>query len=228
MKTPKKRHLAVRQLREFLGLQQSEFADKIGINLESLKSIELGRRKLSESNAQLIVEKTEVSNEWLLANDPNLPMLNMRGQPYKHPWLRSDQTLDHNAYLLRIARMEILQAYALLAMVRDAEGKEAESKKRWPHIPLFRTRLENFVRAEVNRFPEVKKLVFDLISENSHWMPDVTFLYPRDPAIFDLIIDDAKQCKRAYSLYWDALDRLQPAFKKSPLKKRRSRPKRVE
>jgi transcriptional regulator with XRE-family HTH domain len=226
MKTPKPKHV-LRQLREFLRLQQKEFVNRVGMNLELLKSIELGRRELTESTAQVIVDKTGVSREWLLANNPALPIMDVYGKPYEHVIFPQAPSLDYNAYLSRVGIMELLQAYALLAMLKEAELIEAETKRAYP-ITSLRTRLEKFMREEIRRFPDVRNRInkgrSDFLRQRTKMgklTPAIGFLYPWDPGIFDLIIRDAKQCKRAHTLYWKALDEVKPELKHSPEKKPR-------
>jgi transcriptional regulator with XRE-family HTH domain len=66
---------SVALLRSELGLYQKQFADLLGCSTESIKSIELGRLKLSESLALRISAETGVDSQWLLRNGyyPILP-----------------------------------------------------------------------------------------------------------------------------------------------------------
>lgn len=55
----------VRTLRKLLGLNQGEFAQKMGIKQNVISNIETGRNGLSDANIELISIKFKVSKEWL-------------------------------------------------------------------------------------------------------------------------------------------------------------------
>ena len=69
--------------RLFLGLGQKELADLAGCSVHTIQSVELGelpktgkpRLKLSEELARRISAETGILMEWLLENDPNMPLI---------------------------------------------------------------------------------------------------------------------------------------------------------
>ncbi len=65
----------IKELREFLGLSQKEFADALGIHPMSVSRYELGRSNPSPSVLRLIEDKFGVNPEWLLEG---------KGDPFKH------------------------------------------------------------------------------------------------------------------------------------------------
>lgn len=68
MRKTSKRNLTLPKLREVLGVTQSEFAALVGISLDTIKSIESGRQRLSDKLAHRIVLVTGVHALSLLDN----------------------------------------------------------------------------------------------------------------------------------------------------------------
>ena len=69
-------------LRRELGLQQGEFADRIGLSRRTIQEVEYGA-PLSWKSAKAISDTFNVSEEWLMANDLNAPMVDAtRGKPW--------------------------------------------------------------------------------------------------------------------------------------------------
>lgn len=56
----------LKELREYLGLTQKEFASKIGLKNGIISSYEKGDRTITQRNLILICEKFNVNKEWLL------------------------------------------------------------------------------------------------------------------------------------------------------------------
>lgn len=69
----------VARLRTFLEMKQPEFAEATGLNIDTLRSVESGRLKLSEQVAATIMQATGVSYEWLMEADPAAPIRARRG-----------------------------------------------------------------------------------------------------------------------------------------------------
>ena len=56
----------IRELRTTLGLNQSEFGERIGVKKSVVSTMESGRTNLTARNADLICKEFNVSREWLL------------------------------------------------------------------------------------------------------------------------------------------------------------------
>jgi DNA-binding XRE family transcriptional regulator len=61
-------------LRRELGLMQGEFADRVGLSRRTIQENEY-RAPLSWKSAKAISDTFNVSQEWLMANDLNAPMV---------------------------------------------------------------------------------------------------------------------------------------------------------
>jgi DNA-binding XRE family transcriptional regulator len=79
--SPLKHPVAI--LRTTLGLGQSELAAKLGCSWRAIQSIELGTLKLSAKMANKICDETGVHFNWLMAGDPDAPIIDERGWPWK-------------------------------------------------------------------------------------------------------------------------------------------------
>ena len=55
------------ELREYLGLNQSQFAKRLGVTSQLINKIESGNTKLTITRARLICVTFGVSEQWLLA-----------------------------------------------------------------------------------------------------------------------------------------------------------------
>ncbi|RYD74875.1 MAG: XRE family transcriptional regulator, partial [Verrucomicrobiaceae bacterium] len=73
------------KLRLWLALGQKEMAALIGCSRATIQAVELGQLSLSDSLAETISRKTGVSARWLLAGDPNAPIIDITGSEYQ-PW----------------------------------------------------------------------------------------------------------------------------------------------
>src|ERR1700736_19963 len=69
-------------LRRELGLQQGEFAKRVGLSRRTIQENEYGA-PLSWKSAKAISDAFNVSQEWLMANDLNAPMVDaIHGNPW--------------------------------------------------------------------------------------------------------------------------------------------------
>jgi transcriptional regulator with XRE-family HTH domain len=74
----------VEVLRIKLGLHQNEFAERVGLSRRTLQNIEYGA-PLSWKSAKAISDAYNVSQEWLMVNDPSSPMVDaIDGRPWSH------------------------------------------------------------------------------------------------------------------------------------------------
>ena len=58
-------HDRIKQIRIALGLNQSDFGNKIGLGQAGVSALEKGIRGVTDRNIQLICEKFNVNEEWL-------------------------------------------------------------------------------------------------------------------------------------------------------------------
>jgi len=93
----------IRRVRKNLGLNQSEFARRIGLTQTSLSMIELGNTALTEKNIKLICATFAVDEEWLRSGTGE-----MFGavSPYEKELLTvfSKLTPDSQEFILEIAQ----------------------------------------------------------------------------------------------------------------------------
>jgi DNA-binding XRE family transcriptional regulator len=82
MGRPSKGTHVLAKLRQELGLQQKEMADRVRLHWRTIQDIERGKLKLSRRNAIRISETAGVSINWLLRNDPGLEILNVSGKKW--------------------------------------------------------------------------------------------------------------------------------------------------
>jgi transcriptional regulator with XRE-family HTH domain len=83
MRLSAKRHNLAR-LRLFVNLRQKEMAEVCGCSVDTIQSIELGRKRLalSENLARKISKETGIAAEWLLENDLRAALLGDDYQPF--------------------------------------------------------------------------------------------------------------------------------------------------
>jgi DNA-binding XRE family transcriptional regulator len=90
-------------LREELGLTQGELGKLIDLSRPTIQAIELGKLRLTESNAAGISAQTGVSASWLLDGDPEKPMVadpTFSSRPYRRQFFETIQA-TFNAYAQR-------------------------------------------------------------------------------------------------------------------------------
>jgi DNA-binding XRE family transcriptional regulator len=68
-------------LRRELGLQQGEFAERVGLSRRTIQEIEYGA-PLSWKSARAITAEFNVSPDWLMQNDPSKPITTISGAPW--------------------------------------------------------------------------------------------------------------------------------------------------
>ncbi|SRR5258707_2965256 len=72
----------VEVLRNRLGLLQGAFADRVGLSRRTIQEVEYGA-PLSWKSAKAISDAFNVSEEWLMANDQNAPLVDaIHGKPW--------------------------------------------------------------------------------------------------------------------------------------------------
>lgn len=91
----------IKEIRKTLKLNQSEFAEKIGLSQSSLGMIEVGKRNFSEKHIKLICTTFNVSEKWLKTGEGNM----FSSTPYERQLLNifDGLTVASQEYLLSIA-----------------------------------------------------------------------------------------------------------------------------
>jgi len=198
----------LRALRTFLRKTQKEFAPYLAIPFDTLKSLETGRRGLTPQMADQIARRTGVNEKWLRENRGGT-ILDETGQPYSLSRFQKVQQFnfdrpEDSPFFLRLERMEFAQFYFLLCVIAEDYGQDLHGRI------TFKKRLERFIRAEEGRRPELHRKLEDFRIEwrkrNMGRLRVVSWLFPRDPEIFDVLIDDLRANKRALELHLRALD----------------------
>ena len=70
-------------LRTAIGLGQKEFGKMVGRHWRTIQSIELGSLPLSAGLAERICDETGVHMNWLMNGDPEAPIIDERGLPWR-------------------------------------------------------------------------------------------------------------------------------------------------
>jgi transcriptional regulator with XRE-family HTH domain len=194
---------SLRALRIFLGYRQKELAGYLGIPENTFKALELGYRRLTTKMAARISAASGVSQAWLLRNRRGEPILSESGKPFsvddfERAQAFSDVKLAEGSYLLRLERMEFAQVYFLLLAIADSYGDDFKGKNG------FKKRLEHFMRHEEIKRPELHE---DLAAFRASRGPlgAKSWLFPRDSGIFDVLIEELRNNKRALLLHLRSL-----------------------
>jgi transcriptional regulator with XRE-family HTH domain len=62
----------IKTARKFLNLNQTKFAESIGLTQTALSMIEIGRSKLTEKNVKLICSTHNISERWLRSGEGDM------------------------------------------------------------------------------------------------------------------------------------------------------------
>lgn len=91
----------IKEIRKILNLNQSEFAEKIGLSQSTLAMIEVGKRTFSDKHIKLICSTFNVSEAWLRSGKGNM----FSSTPYERQLLKIFESLTETSqeYLLSIA-----------------------------------------------------------------------------------------------------------------------------
>jgi transcriptional regulator with XRE-family HTH domain len=136
---------SLRHLRTFLGKQQREMAVIAGCSRHTVESIEQGRLKLSPRLANEIAQVTGIDSSWLLANDETLPMVTRAGAAYSVKAFELAQPLPLYQFAPEMN----------LNVATDLLHQALRAARRCNAVQPFLRRLENFIRSEIRRFPEL-------------------------------------------------------------------------
>ena len=138
-------------LRKQLDLRQKEFADKVSCSLDTIKSLEQGRLKLSATLAMKIYEATGIDTRWLIANDPEKPPVAFwKAEPYTKAIYDAVQGAKNQpeGYIVEVQEDVVLRRLGeLLAVLNAAQRKSRESAYVVHH------RISEFVERLIKEFP---------------------------------------------------------------------------
>jgi transcriptional regulator with XRE-family HTH domain len=142
---------SLRHLRTFLGKEQREMAVIAGCSRHTVESIEQGRLKLSPRLATEIAEATAIDSSWLLANDQSLPMVTRAGAAYSVKAFE----LAQDAELSKPLPLYQFPPEMKVNVATDLLHQALRAARRCNAVQPFLRRLENFIRSEIRRFPEL-------------------------------------------------------------------------
>jgi transcriptional regulator with XRE-family HTH domain len=122
------------ELRERLGLTQSQMASLIGVSRRTVQSIELGTMPMSERVAFAISEQTGVHWQWLLSNDLESLAQNpeLLADVHRHyEWAQAGAYKGFYGATL-IPRMSLFRAYIFLRTALGAARISGMRKAKMP------------------------------------------------------------------------------------------------
>ena len=141
-RSTKKSTLAV--LREIIGINAGQMGKRLGCSRHTINSIEINRIALGEERATKLFTETQISPDWLLANDPKAPPVSAKGERYTreiferaqaenqkgffeqgHPYFRRTNTIGFCAQLVAI--LESASAQKKYFMAAYKVGKALDS-----------------------------------------------------------------------------------------------------
>ena len=122
-----------------------------GCSRHTVESIEQGRLKLSPRLATEIAEATAIDSSWLLANDQSLPMVTRAGAAYSVKAFE----LAQDAELSKPLPLYQFPPEMKVNVATDLLHQALRAARRCNAVQPFLRRLENFIRSEIRRFPEL-------------------------------------------------------------------------
>jgi transcriptional regulator with XRE-family HTH domain len=135
-KSPHRHVLAL--LRDALRMRQKEFAEILDIEPHTLRDIELGKGPLPLSIAHRIARETGVSEEWLLANQLDIPVPEDVEQRMKERRARMESAKnDLEKYIDQIIRdtdnypIEVLEELSAVAQKLGCREESEVGQLRW-------------------------------------------------------------------------------------------------
>lgn len=105
-------HERIKKIRKALHLNQTEFANKIGLSQSSLGMIEVGKRTFTNKHIKLICTTFNVNENWLRTGEGSM----FSSTPYEKELLKVFETLTpiSQEYLISIAEGLLKNEKALL------------------------------------------------------------------------------------------------------------------
>jgi transcriptional regulator with XRE-family HTH domain len=177
----------LRRLRELLGLKQDDFAKEIRISASMLQKLEHEQKPLKPRVAEDIADRTGISADWLLRNDPAEPPFDEKNRPYSRDRYARTQ----------FTRRELLPAlkppFAVRALLLENYAKARDLFLRpemYQHFLRYISELERLrMRFEEEAVYLEETTAAQLIDEDAR-QRNPELLYPS-------VIKDAGKCQRA-------------------------------
>ena len=136
-------------------IKADDWAKMLGCSLDTIRSVESGRMKLSRDLATAMFHATGISVEWLLKGNPKAPRVAANGEPYtrkifeetqagkkwfdrQHPFLRDIDKLGFCAQLAAILENANTQEKYFMAAYNVGEALESLRKKFAPGLDAHR------------------------------------------------------------------------------------------
>ena len=144
------------KVRSGLGKYQKEFAKAVGCSESAIQQIELGKLALSRRMAMRISERTGVSVEWLLANDPEREIVNVFGRKWSPDTKRIELFRERWAELQPMVRacqvlicQRLLEDYLCLRSLIESLPNPGKAMREWEshHREAFLKFMENYNRS---------------------------------------------------------------------------------
>ena len=113
----------VKALRKELGLNQVDFAERLGVTQTSLSMLELGRSAVTEKTIKLICMTFNVNEHWLRTGEG--PMFNASPYAKEIADIMEKLTGETQEYLIVVGRELLLMQEKMLDRLwrRDGEGE---------------------------------------------------------------------------------------------------------
>lgn len=141
------------KVRAGLGKYQKEFAKALGCSESAIQQIELGKLALSRRMAMRISERTGVSVEWLLTNDPEREIVNVFGRKWSPDTKRIELFRERWAKLQPMVRacqvlicQRLLEDYLCLRSLIESLPNPGKAMREWEsyHREAFLKFLETY------------------------------------------------------------------------------------
>jgi transcriptional regulator with XRE-family HTH domain len=165
-KSPHRHVLAL--LRDALRMRQKEFAEFLDIKPHILRDIELAKRPLPVSIAHRIARKTGVSEEWLLANQLDIPVPEDLTQRMKERRVRMES-----------AKNDLEKSIDLI--IRDTDNYPFEVLKELSAVAQKRGCREE---SEVGQLRWLYRLSYDLAKGLEQYESEMADLAKKSPDLF--------------------------------------------
>ena len=116
-------HHRIRDLRRALGLNQTDFAGKLGLTQTTLSMMENGKSPITDKNVKLICSTFNVNEEWLRSGRGEI----FCSSPYIKDFLKIFSCLEPESqqYLLLMARELLVTQQKLLASFQAKDLPES-------------------------------------------------------------------------------------------------------
>ncbi|BDF59216.1 hypothetical protein CE91St36_20330 [Christensenellaceae bacterium] len=111
----------IKEIRRALGLNQMEFAKRLGLSQSSLAMIEVGRRSFSDKHIKLICSAFHINEEWLRSGQGEMFLTTCYDQEFIDVF---EQLLPETQELLVAIAKELLETQTKLLDKSKRENNE--------------------------------------------------------------------------------------------------------